>query len=1093
MKLRWLAGAALAAPLVMAGAAAAQEPVTPAPSLAEPSLSPDGGEVAFVSGGDIWSAPAAGGTARLLVTDAATEGRPLWSPDGRELAFTSTRNGVQNIYVLTLASGAVRRLTYSDAGEQLDAWSRDGQWIYFSSGAGDVARQNDIYRVSARGGTPLEVSRERYLGEFQAAPSPDGASIAFMAKGNSWNQWWRNGHSHIDEAELWIKPVAEGAAYRRLLGASSKRLWPMWSPDGATLYFMSDEDGTENLWRLPVAGGQPEQLTRFKDGRVLFPSIAADGRAIVFERDFGVWRLDLATGQAAPIPITLRGAPAGAGDRRLSETSFREMALSPDGKKVALIVHGEVFAAAVKDGGPAQRISETPAGESDLAWSPDSRRLAYVSQRGLDQRIVEYDFVTREERVLTAPSALQGSPTYSPDGKALAYVRDRKEVRLLSPAADRKAATDRALYASSLTTVGDTPLTWSPDSRWVAFALTDRKSFRNVHVVPAAGGEARPVSFLANGNTASRIAWSADGQYIVFDTAQRSEDVHLVRVDLLPKVPKYREDAFRELFDPRTPPQTEPGPTPEAPVRPARDAEVAEGKVDEAGKTPLAKARLQPVRIVFDGIRERASFLPLGLSAEGPVISPDGKTLLFTASLAGQESLYEYSLDELAKEPPVPLQVAASKKPKDFYAFTPDSKQIVFLDGGVVTTSPVEEPKPKPVAINAEMDVRFDQEKQVVFDQAWSMLNHSFYDPKFHGADWPALRARFAPRIAGARTPDEMRRLINLMIGELNASHSGINRPTEGFGAAPAQRVGDLGLRFDRQAYEAGRGLVVREVVNLGPAFVEGSIRAGDTLLAVEGRAIGPTDALDRLLTDRAGRRTELTVRNAAGATRQVVLRPVTLTVATGLLYRQWVNDRRAYVEKVSGGRLGYVHIADMSQASLDQLYIDLDAANQGKDGVVIDLRNNNGGFVNGYVLDVFARKNFLTMTMRDSHPVPSRQALGQRALGLPTALVINESSLSDAEDFTEGYRTLGLGKVVGVPTAGWIIYTWNVPLIDGSVVRLPRTRIDDLRGQNMELNPRPVDVRVERALGEGQAGRDSQLDAAVATLLQGLSPAAGR
>jgi C-terminal processing protease CtpA/Prc len=277
---------------------------------------------------------------------------------------------------------------------------------------------------------------------------------------------------------------------------------------------------------------------------------------------------------------------------------------------------------------------------------------------------------------------------------------------------------------------------------------------------------------------------------------------------------------------------------------------------------------------------------------------------------------------------------------------------------------------------------------------------------------------------------------------------------------------------------------VIREVVALGPAALEGSIKPGESLVAVNGEQVSPGVNLDRLLRGLTGKRTVLTIGDATGKAREAVVRPVATTTATGLLYRQWVNDRRAYVDKVSGGKLGYVHIADMSDGSLAQLYIDLDAQNQGKQGVVIDVRNNNGGYVNGHVIDVFARRNYLMMTARDRFAVPSRQNLGQRALGLPTVLVTNESSLSDAEDFTEGYRALGLGKVVGKPTSGWIIFTTGRQLIDGSTVRLPFIRIEDLRGQNMELNPRPVDVDVDRPLGETLAGTDAQLDAAVKVLL---------
>jgi tricorn protease len=1098
--MRWaMAPMALAAGLISASAQA--QPVTPKPALATPALSPDGSEIAFASGGDIWTVPAAGGTARLLVTDPATEDRPIYSPDGRELAFTSTRNGAPNIYVLTLATGAVRRLTFSDATEQLDAWSADGKWIYFSSGANDIARQPDVFRVAANGGTPLEVSRERFVSEFNAQPSPDGQTLALMAKGNSGVQWWRNGHSHIDEAELWLKPVAAGGAYRRLLGPDAKHLWPMWSPDGAAIFYMSDQSGSENIWRLAPAGGAPAQVSHFTNGRVLFPSIASDGSAIVFEREFAIWKLDLKTGQATQLPIALRGAPASAGDRRLNETNFSQMALSPDGKKVAIVAHGEVFAAAAKDGGPAERVTEAGGIQSELYWSPDSRRLAYVAQRGLDAHLMAYDFATRRERALTSGEGFDAAPSWSPDGKQIAYVRNRRELRVITLGEAGEPQKDVAIFTGQIAGFQTSPPAWSPDSRWLAFSVTDARSFRNVHVIPAAGGEARPVSFLANGD-ASTIAWSKDGKYLVFDTAQRSEDVHIVRIDLLPHVPRYREDEFRDLFKPAETPdrRTAPGPKPASEPAPKTEPDgpppeksaAAEAKptepapADKTATTPPAKPKIEPVKIVFEGIRERATYLPLGVSAEAPLISPDGKTLVFRSSLSGQSVLYSYNLNELVREPATPQQIASSKRPKRFFAFTPDSKQLFYLEGGVVTSTPLETPRPKAVAINAEMDVAFDREKLAAFDQAWSLLDRSFFDPRFHGQDWRALRARFQPYIAGAHTSDEMRRVTNLMIGELNASHSGINRPPTGFGSTPGPRVADLGLRFDREAYEAGKGLVVREVITLGPAFIEGSIKPGDVLLAVDGRAIGPGVDLDQLMLDRAEKRTALTVRTGA-VTRQAVVRPVTSTVASGLLYRHWIGLERAYVEKISGGRLGYVHIADMSSEALDQLYLDLDAQNQGKAGVVVDVRNNNGGFVNGYVLDVFTRKNYLTMTSRGQTGVPSRQALGQRALGLPTVLLTNESSLSDAEDFTEGYRTLKLGKVVGVPTAGWIIYTSNTPLVDGSVVRLPSTRIQGAAGDDMELHPRPVDVTVERPLGETLQGKDAQLEAAVAELLGSL------
>jgi C-terminal processing protease CtpA/Prc len=245
-------------------------------------------------------------------------------------------------------------------------------------------------------------------------------------------------------------------------------------------------------------------------------------------------------------------------------------------------------------------------------------------------------------------------------------------------------------------------------------------------------------------------------------------------------------------------------------------------------------------------------------------------------------------------------------------------------------------------------------------------------------------------------------------------------------------------------------------------------------------------DNLDSLLTNSVDRKVELQVSGTA-APRTVVLRPMTSGALKQLLYLQWVEERRAYVARASDGRLGYVHMFDMGEESLNKLYLDLDAENFGREGVVIDMRNNNGGFVNAYALDVFARKPYMTMTTRGSIPVPARTQLGQRSLEKPTVLVTNQHTLSDGEDFTQGYRTLGLGKVVGEPTSGWIIYTSNITLIDGTSLRLPFIRVDDHEGKNMELVPRPVDVPVTRPVGESDRAVDSQLDAAVRVLLQQL------
>jgi tricorn protease len=1026
------------------------------PYFTQPALCPTRPEIAFVSGGDIWVVASKGGEAHLLVSHPADESRPLYSPDGSRLAFISTRTGGGDIYVLTFANGDLKRLTFDDGMEQLDAWSRDGKWIYFSTGSHDVGRKNDIYRVSSEGGTPMPVSADRFTNEFQGAPAPDGSTLAFAARGNGDQQWWRHGHAHLDESEIWIRK--DNGTYERVVDLNGRNVWPMWMPDGKQLYFMSDRGGAQNIWSLPL-GAKPKQVTKFNDGRVLWPSIGYDGKAIVFERDFKIWQLDTKNGEAYALPITLVGSASAPSVSHLTLTTFSDLALSPDAKKIAVVAHGEIFAASAKDGGQAVRVTNTPGPESAVEWSPDSTRIAYLSQRDAITHVFVYDFLKRSETQLTHDAVSDQGPRFSPDGKSIAFVRGHKELRVV----DVDSKQERLAMAGYIGgNFGPSAFAWSPDSKWLVYGNAGVGTLRNLYVVAEAGGEARQISFLANTNVNS-IQWSPDGKFVLYETGQRTETPQVARIDLTPRQPDYTEQKFDDLFKPE-------------PVR--------QGRGNAEAKPPV-----KPVEIDFSGIRERISMLPIGLTVNQPQISPDRKWLLFSASVGGQANLYLYPLDENgagggrggrgggagAGEARGPRQLTSTPGQKNHAHFTSDSKEVFYLEAGHVQNIAIDNRQTHAVDVNAEMDVDFNVEKMAVFEEAWAGQRDNYYDSKYHGADWNAVRKMYAPLIEGARTPDEMRAVLRLMIGELNSSHSGISPPAAAGGAGRGN-VGQLGLSFDRAEYENAGKLKITEVVPHSPAALA-RIQVGEELRSVDGTAIGPHVNLDALLEHKVDKRVTLDVGG-----KEVIVRPVASLAEQ--IYRKWVEDNRAYVAKISNGKLGYVHIRDMSDTALTQLYLDLDAENRARAGVVIDIRNNNGGFVNAYALDVLSRRPYLTMTNRDGPPGPARTVLGQRSLELPTILVVNQHSLSDAEDFTEGYRTLKLGKVVGEPTAGWIIYTGSMDLVDGTVMRMPGTLVQGSDGKDMELHPRPVDIAVSRPIGESYTGRDSQLDAAVKELL---------
>jgi tricorn protease len=1039
--------------------------LNPLPSFAEPAISPDRAEIAFVSGGDIWTVAAAGGEARLLVSHAANESRPLYSPDGRSLAFVSDRSGGGDVYVLALASGALRQLTFDDGLERLDAWSRDGRWLYFSSTSRDIAGMNDLFRVSTEGGTPMTVSADRYTSEFFAAPSPDGRQVAFAARGNSAGQWWRRGHSHLDESELWLLYDEPTPRYERLTELGAKQMWPMWSADGRALYYVSDRSGAQNLWQL-TRGRAARQVTQFTDGRVLWPTISYDGRTIVFERNFEIWKMDTADGQTTRVQITKRGVPAMPMLEHVTlNNGFQDLALSPDGRKAVFVGRGEIWAVAARDGGDAVRVTRSVARESQIEWTPDSRRIVYVSERSGVGQLFSYDFTTNTESQLTTTTVGDSAPVVSPDGKTLAFVRDGKELHVLDLATKEEKTLAKGFLSRS-----NRGVAWSPDSRWIAYIGVTNPSFRNLFAVPAAGGESRALTAMPNGN-ANNISWSPDGTYIIFNTNQRTEPGEAVRVDLILKTPRFREDRFRDLF--REEPQRAPN---------------AERRADARDDQPAARPPVTPVDIVFDDIRRRLNILPVGVDVNAQTISPDGRSLLLTATAEGQQNLYVYSLDELSREPAVARQLTSTAGSKANAQFTPDNKEVFYLEQERITIIPIDTRQPRTVSATAEIDVDFAQEKLEVFRQAWTYMRDGFYDDKFHGANWDSVREQYGPRVAGAQTPDELRRLLNLMVGELNASHMGVAAP--GGGGQPS--VGKLGLRFDRAAFETSGRLKITEIVPLGPAAITRQIAVGDYLIAVDGVPIGPRTNLDQVLLHSVNRRVPVKVAKTADTAnaREVVLQPVNTGTEKNLAYREWVESNRRYVDKISNGRLGYAHMNDMSEGALRRFYMDLDADNRLKDGVVIDVRNNNGGFVNVYAIDVLARRGYMNMTPRGLPLAPARTVLGQRALERPTILVTNQHSLSDAEDFTEGYRTLKLGKVVGEPTAGWIIYTGSTTLIDGTTMRMPGTRITTIDGATMELNPRQVDVSVTRPIGETLLGKDTQLDTAVRELLRQIGSA---
>ena len=890
---------------------AADPAVAPKASFSQPAMSPDASRIAFISAGAIWEVAASGGAAHLLVADKGSDSRPLYSPDGRKLAFVSDATGNGDIYVLNLASGALTQVTFDDGAEQLDAWSHDGAWLYLSSNRDNVGGMQAVYRVRAAGGTPMPVSLEAYRNESQAAPSPDGKTLALVGGGMGDFQWWRHGRSHIDEGAVWLLTDAGKHTYSRLTPDDARADWPMWAADGKSLYYMSDRSGTNNIWHVQRDGTE-SALTTFSDGRVLWPSISADGRAIVFERDFGIWTVATAGGAAHAVAITLAGAVAGPGNKH--ETlggGFGSLALSPDGKKLALIAAGDVYAVDAKKGGAARRVTHTAAAEYGVIWAPDSERIVYGSERDGAQHLYQYDFRSETETQLTQGASEDIDAALSPDGKSLAFLRGGRTLMVLDMSSHRARTLSNAHIDFNRPLNSQRPFAWSPDGRYIVYLAYAQRMFRNAYAVSVKSGEVTPLSFLAN-TFADDVTWSVDGKSLLFVTGQRTEPGQIASIDLVPSTPHFLENKFSDLFKEATPSNDNND-------EPKTNHPKSDGKQVAKGKSkPVAN-----VSIVAAGIRERLQLLPTGLDTQAITISSDGKMLAITAQVAGKTNLYAWSLDPLDTKPRVARQLTSTSGYKRDAQFSADGKRVFYLDGGhVFSVAVAQGGKPKPVKIEADADTEFASTEMAAFVQAWTWLRDNFHDPKMHGVDWNALHTLYAPLIAGAPTQASFLRLMNQLVGELNASHSGVRS-----GKHSKPFTGRLGLLFDRAAYELHGTFRITDVLPLSPADISGKIHVGDTLIAVDGTKLDAHANLAALLAHRINRKTALRIDAGHGA-RTVDVKPVDSRTRAELAYDAWSERSRAYVNRISAGKLGYVHIRDMSMGSLQRMYKDLDAQN---------------------------------------------------------------------------------------------------------------------------------------------------------------------
>jgi tricorn protease len=1016
----------------------AQEPIRFART---PDISPDGKLVAFSYLGDVWVVEAIGGVARPVTMHEKHDMMPVFSPDGRQIAFSSNRHGSYDVFVVSVQGGRPTRLTFDSADDYVSGWSPDGKWILFSSSRSTSFPYNyELFKVPVTGGRVQRISQfEGREGVFSAA----GDEIAYVRGPGA---WYRKGYRGSSNDDIWICN-ADGTNNYQLTSFNGQDNSPMWAPEGRALYYVSEYFGTPaNIVRQEIASGKgaplavkspPQQITFHTEDGVRRARLSANGEWIVYECGADLWVVSGRGGLPRKLAIEVHADDKTNPERTVTYTSgVSEFAPSKHEDQIAFAVHGNLFLMP-RGGGKAKRLTEGPHYDHSIAWSPDSWKIAFLSDRGGQEDVwllQSDDPATRElnkahkfkiKQLTNTPEAESGL-NFSPDGLRLSFLRAGKLVTMNPDGSDVKVVVAEG-------TVID--YEWSPDSRWLVYTRMDGSFASELYIIPATGATAaNPARNITRyGTYNAGVTWSEKGGKLAFVSERRGQPQSLFVLS---------------LHKPAAPGVTTPA-----------------GEID------------------WDDIHLRVVQPTPMIVVEG-AINKDGTKVAFR-SLQNGDDLWVASTDgrevtRVTTGSMQPTQIQWSKVMTSLVYFRDSNGQIRMASTNLSGSAP-------PVPFKAKMTVRRDEEFAEMFDQSWRALRDNFYDPNFHGANWNAIRAKYRPLVKHVAMKEDLYNLVYLMLGELNASHLGIR----GVPTLLEESTAELGLIFDERY--RGPGLRIAEILKRGPADKRGiALKPGDVILSIDRTELTDQTNVSRLLNGKINEPVTLEVVTPtmgsalspldAKARRRVEIQGTSRTQISTLMYDRWVENNARLVAKLSGGKLGYIHIPSMDTDGLDRFVRALYSDNFDKDAIVLDVRYNGGGFTHDRVLNYLGGKEHTLFHQRNGGQGMVLRA-GDRKWTKPLVLLINNRSYSDAEIFPSAFRVLALGKLVGQPTGAHVIGTLAIRLIDGSEFRLPRTGVFTAKGVNMEKQGVVPDFIVDQSPDELARGLDPQLVKAVEVL----------
>ncbi|WP_297096635.1 S41 family peptidase [uncultured Draconibacterium sp.] len=1043
----------------------------------QPTISPDGSEIAFSFQGDIWIAKATAENPKRLTLHEAYEGNPVWSDDGKQVIFSSDRFGNNDLFKIAAAGGTPIRLTYNSAND-LPASIMPNGAILFNTGRNylQIEREPEIYILKEGAATET-----RFMDALGSEPvsSPDGTKIAFVRGTCRIAREAYNGPANRD---IWVYDITKDE-YQQITTHGTNDFAPQWLNNNE-LVFISGRNGRYNIYKADESGTM-SLLTNEKDFGIFSFSLSRESNKIAYQTAKQSFIFNLSDNTKTAINVDI------ATDYRFdpvvkenTKNKVDEFALSPNGKFIAYSVRGELFVTRNdSEDDKAVRLTNTSARDINPVWLNDETLLFISDAEGqndlymltsTDEEVKDlfYSF-KREITRLTKTTEEESKPLVSPDGEKVAILQGRGTLIVFSIDKSGNLGDSKILLDDWATPNG---ITWSPDSKWLAYSKPDL-DFNNEVFIHAADNSQAPVNVSMHPKRDANPVWSKDGSKLGFVSERNNGDSDIWFVWLK------KEDWEKSKAEWTRNEKEAKDKTPE------KDKKEEDNKGDD---TEDKQEKEKDIEIDFDKMYQRIVQVTKFAGGETDFAFDDkGEFIYYTnGAVRRLDYVIDRSLFKIKWDGSDKKEIKGIKNPTGLQTTPLKGKLYFKQESGVISALDLKSDKIEKLSVSSELRIRYKEELSQIFEEGWRTLGAVFYDPQFHGQDWEALKANYKPIALAASSKQDFRWFFNLMLGQLNASHMGL------YGDNPQKETQrELTGKIGIEGEAVQEGFKISRIVANSPADREESkLKIGDIITAVNMEAVVPTANFFALMEGTSNERTLLNIKRGE-QNEEILIWPGTSLGAE--LYDEWVEARRALVDEYSNGKLGYLHIQGMNWTSFERFERELMAAGYGKEGIVIDVRYNGGGWTTDYLMTVLSVRQHAYTVPRGASENPSEQhkdfrsyyPFGERlpltAWTKPSIALCNEASYSNAEIFSHAYKTLGLGTLVGQPTFGAVISTGSTRLQDGSRLRLPtRGWYVKATDENMENGPAVPNILVENPPAYKAKNVDPQLKKAVEQLI---------